>query len=180
MTDAPPMLTRFRELLHKNKLRRFKTTNLDRIPSGHFNAIRRIGVLFYAGDPKEIEPVLRFRDKLKARNIDVDLVGYYDTKEELEPQPFSYFNESALNFAMIPNSDIVRQFIQQPLDVLVNLDHQLHKPVAYVAAASQALFKAGPATGNHDHYDLMIDLGENYNTQDMIAEFRKTFRLING
>ena len=180
MTEAPPMLTRIRQLLHESQLRKFKTTNLDKVKSGHFNSIDHIGVLFYAGAEKEVDPVLQFRDKTKARGIDVDLVGYYDTKEEPGPQSFSYFNDASLNFAMIPGSDVVRQFIEQPLDVLINLDYRLHRPVTYIAAASRALFKVGPANGDHAHYDLMIDLGDNYNTRELIAEFRKTFRMING
>ena len=63
--------------------------------------------------------------------------------------------------------------------MLVNLDYRQLKPITYIAAASKALFKVCPANGNQAHYDLMVDLGDNYSTKEMIAEFRKTFRMIN-
>jgi hypothetical protein len=66
-----------------------------------------------------------------------------------------------------------------PFDVLINLDTEMYRPVSYIAAASQALFKIGPAEGNHDHYDLMIAThGKDVN--EYIEQIRSVFNKIEG
>lgn len=173
------MLTGLKQILYNRKLKRYKTTNLHKIPSDHFDNISSVGILFDAILEKDQKSVLRFQEKLKKSGKDVHVLGYFDQKEEPGPQSFSYFNAEAVGFAMTPSSDVAKQFTENPFDVFINLDFQLHAPTNYISAASRALFKIGPACGNSNHYDLMIDLGEDYKVNEFISEMQRVFNLIN-
>ena len=173
------MLTRIKQFLYHLKLKRFQTTNLHMLPDDHFQNIETIGVVFDATPKKDHKSVLKFQNKLKSEGRDVQVLGFFNQKEEPGPQPFSYFNIEGVGFSMTPSSDVAKQFIERPFDVLINLDYNGNATINYISAASRALFKIGAATGNPNHYDLMIDLGENYRISHLIKEIRSTFNLIN-
>ncbi|RLD20953.1 MAG: hypothetical protein DRI69_05215 [Bacteroidetes bacterium] len=173
------MLTRLKQILYNFKLRRYRTTNLHLLPDKHFQNIKSIGIVFDATSEKNHKSILNFQNKLKDEGRDVQLLGFFNQKEEPGPQTFSYFYIDGVGFAMTPTSDVAKQFIEHPFDVLINLDYDCNTTINYICAASRALFKIGPATGNPDHYDLMIDLGEHYKMGPFIKEIRSTFNLIN-
>ena len=173
------MLTRIKQILYDLKLKRFRTTNLHLLPDDHFQNIESIGIVFDATPEKDHKFVLKFQNNLKAEGRDVHVLGFFNQKEEPGPQSFSYFNMEGVGFSMTPSSDIAKQFIEHPFDVLINLDYNSNATINYISAASRALFKIGPATGNPNHYDLMIDLGRNYKISHLIKEIRRTFNLIN-
>ncbi len=173
------MLTRLKQILYDQKLKRYRTTNLHLLPDNHFQNIRQVGVLFDATSEKDHKSVLRFRTQLKDKGLDVHLLGFFNQKEEPGPRDFSYFNIEGVGFAMTPSSDVAKQFIERAFDVLINLDYNGNVTLNFISAASRALFKIGPATGNPKHYDLMIDLGENYQMKQLITEIQRNFNLIN-
>lgn len=173
------MIKQLQQALYKNKLRRFNSTNLDKVGKGHFQNIRNVGILFNADDKADQSLVKNFCSSLKKSNIEADVLGFFNSKEEREPLSFNYFDLNGVGFSLTPTSDTALQFMQRPFDVLINLDYRNHPPLIYVAASSNALFKVGPATGNSDHYDLMIDLGDKYTTASLLKNIRKTIKLIN-
>ncbi len=171
------MLTPLRQFLYKNKMKEFRSTNLDAMPEDHFANIRNVGLLFEATDEAK-EAVKLFTKKLKARQKEVEALGFFNTKEEVYPQLFNFFTMAGVGFDMTPTSDIAIQFTQRPFDVLINLVYKAYPPVNYIVAASKAHFKIGPATGDPAHHDLMIDLGNDYTTARLITEIRKTFKIM--
>ena len=173
------MLTRLKQILYNIKLKRYRTTNLHMLPDDHFQNIKSIGVVFDATPVNDHKSVLRFQNNLRESGMNVEVLGYFNTKEEPGPHAFSYFNNEGVGFALTPTSDVAKQFIEHPFDVLINLDHNCNTTINYINAASRAFFKIGPATGNQNHYDLMIDLGENYQMSHLIKEIRRNMNLIN-
>jgi len=173
------MLAQLKQILYNRKLKRYRTTNLHLLPDDHFQNIESVGVLFDATPENDHKSVLRLQKRLKADGKDVHVLGFFNHKEEPGPRAFSYFNIEGVGFALTPSSDVAKQFIEHPFDVLINLDYNCNTTINYIGAASRALFKIGPATGNPDHYDLMIDLGENYKVSSLIKEIRHNFNLIN-
>lgn len=172
------MLTRIKQILYNIKLKRYRSTNLHLLPDDHFQNINSIGLVFDATPEKDHKSVIKFQKRLKAEGRDVQLLGFFNQKEEPGPQPFSYFNTEGVGFALTPKSDIAKQFIEHPFDVLINLDYNCNTTINYICAASRALFKIGPASGNPNHFDLMIDLGKDYQMHHFIREIRSTFKLI--
>jgi hypothetical protein len=160
-------------------MRRYRSTNLHMLPDDHFENIHTIGILFDATPQEDHKSILKFKKRLISNGKDVDILGFFNHKEEIGAQSFSYFNTEGVGFSMTPKSDVAKQFIEHPFDILINLDFKGNMTINYISAASRALFKIGPATGNYDHYDLMIDLGEDYQVARLIREIRHNFNLIN-
>jgi hypothetical protein len=173
------MLTRIKQILYDHKLKRYRTTNLHMLPDNHFQNIETIGIVFDATPEKDHKSVLKFQNKLRSEGMDVHILGFFNHSENPGPRPFSYFNIEGVGFSMTPSSDVAKQFIEHPYDVLINLDYNCNTTINYISAASRALFKIGPATGNPDHFDVMIDLGEKYRINQLISEIQRTFNIIN-
>lgn len=173
------MIDRLRKYLYRRALGRYKATNLHEIEQNHFRNIRSVGIVFNVSEMNDQKPLRQFQSDLINRNKQVELLGFFDVKEQPEAQDFGYFTLQHLNFAGIPRSDITDQFIARRFDVLINMDYTAHPALSYVCAASKALFKIGPATGKTEHYDLIIDMAGRFDLAAYIKQIRQTFNLIN-
>jgi len=160
-------------------MKRYRATNLHLLPDNHFQNISTVGILFDATYENDHKSIVKFKNSLQADGMEVHTLGFFNNKEEPGPQPFNYFNLEGVGFSMTPKSDVAKQFIGHPFDVLINLDYKGNSTINYVSAASRALFKIGPATGNPNHFDLMIDLGDSYQIGKLIREITRNFNLIN-
>jgi hypothetical protein len=174
-----PLLSNFRKFLYQRAVRKYKSTNLEQVPDRHFVNIKSVGIVFDANEAKDREAVMAYVERLQNSGMEVWPFGFFDTKIVGVTFPFDFIDVTHLSFAQLPKGDRIREFIQAPFDVLINLDNLLYPPINYICAASQALFKIGPAHGNPDHYDLMIETHEK-SLNKYIEEIRKTFKKISG
>lgn len=165
--------------MHDRAMAKFRTTNLNKVPDNHFSEIKSVGIAFLASDAKDREEVLKYADYLKKTGFDVETFGFFNSKIKDITFPFKFIDLTNLSFAYLPLGEQVIEFINKPFDVLINLDTASHKPLNYIAAASKALFKIGPAHGNHAHYDLMIEMHE-HDLARYIQDIRTTFNKIQG
>lgn len=173
------MLNRLKDFLHAQKLKKYSNTNLGSIPANQFANISSIGLLFNAENDRDTDQVAKYSRMLKKGGKDVSVLGYFENIKDPGPQKFSYFTATSLNIARVSTSDVAKQFAAANFDVLISFDYHNLSAVTYVAAASQAYFKIGPANGNAQHFDLMIDLDGNYRIDHMISEIHRTFNLLN-
>lgn len=174
-----PIVDKLRDYLHTRALRKFKATHLSQAPHNHFGQIRKIGILFDANEAGDREAVIEYADRLRKTGINVWIFGYFDAKIEQVTFPFDFFDKTHLSFAHLPKGEKVQQFINTRFDVLINLDVEQYPALNYIAAASQALFKIGPATADPLHYDLMIGSGSD-NLRQYIDQIRSVFNKISG
>ena len=172
-----PFLTRLRRFIYERALGRYTTTNVHQIGEKHFAEISSVGIVFDANEAADREAVLKYVDRLRNSGIEVWPFGFFHTRIMDVTFPFDFIDNTNLSFARLPKGERVREFIQTPFDVLINLDTVLYPPINYICAASRALFKIGPANGDPAHYDLMIDTHEN-TLERYIEEIRKTFKKI--
>ncbi len=186
MPDVPlqsiapmPLILNLKKFLHNRAIGKFRSTNLNRLPENHFSTIRSVGVLFEATDAKDREVVLDYSSNLRKSGIEVWPFGFFDSKIKDITFPFDFIDLKSITFAFLPEGERIAKFIATPFDVLINLDTSSHMPMNYIAAASRALFKIGPAHGNHAHYDLMIEMHER-DIAGYIQEIRTTFNKIQG
>jgi hypothetical protein len=179
MMQEMPLTTKLRNYLHERALRKYRGTNIDHAPVDLFNQIKSVGILFDANDARDRDAVLEFTAQLKAEGIDAWPFGFFNSKIEGLTFNFDYIDLNQLSFAYLPKGERIRKFIATEFDLLVNLDTAQYAPVNFIAAASKALFKIGPARGNPAHYDLMIDTAEK-DLRKYIIEIRTTFNKISG
>jgi hypothetical protein len=171
--------TRLKKFLFNRRIGKYHQTNLSRVPENHFSAINSVGIIFDATDSKVSSIVLAFVDQLRKKEFEVWPFGFFNSRNPGTPVTFDFIDLKQLSFAWIPEGERIQKFIDTPFDVLINLDTSAHRPLNYIAAASKALFKIGPAHGNHAHYDLMVEM-HGSDLERYIQEIRTTFNKIQG
>jgi hypothetical protein len=173
------LLSNLRKFIYDRALRKYRSTNLQKVSDHHFSNIKSVGIVFDANEAQDREAVMAYVQRLQNSGMDVWPFGFFHTKIDGVTFPFDFIDITELSFAKLPKGERIREFIQMPFDVLINLDTRLYPPINYICAASQALFKIGPAHGNPEHYDLMIETHEQH-LNKYIEDIRKTFKKISG
>lgn len=129
-----------------------------------------IGILFDATDLGMREAVFQYADQLSKNNKRVKLLGFFDSKVDDLNFTFRYFNRKHLDWVGRPHGENVQEFIQQPFDMMINLDTKPKPQAEYVSAQSHAHLRIGPVTENTFCYELMIDISGSQNLQTFIQQ----------
>ncbi len=128
----------------------------------NFNEIKTVGILFDATNPEDFEIVKRYVVYLREYKKKVKAIGFFSTKE-IPPLTYSkleydFFSIKELNWMYIPSSIIIKNFIDEELDLLIDLNVHDHFPLKYISALSKAAFKVGKYDEKDiDIHDMMID-----------------------
>lgn len=142
-----------------------------------------VGILYNATQREDSEVVKNLVIDLKQRKKDVLALGYVNLKEMgdiFKPHiSYAYFDNRKLNKSFIPRSSDVKNFIEKPFSLLIDLNLNNDFPLEYIASLSKATFKVG-ATGAYrdEDFDLTINVGENNNTKYLIAQINHYLGLI--
>jgi len=129
-----------------------------------------IGILFDATDLNKRQTVLQYSQRLKAQGRKVKLLGYFHVDQNDPNFTFRYFNRKQLDWALRPATPEVKAFIEEPFDLLLNIDPATRVHSEYIALLSRAALKVGPYTKNTDCYDLMIDPADSGNVKAFIQQ----------
>lgn len=121
---------------------------------------KTIGLLFDATNVDQRDKVLSYAKQLKRKGKKVQLLGFFNNKQEGGSFTFEYFNKKAIDWALRPTGKAVQAFIKEPFDLLITLDVRSRKYTEYIAALSHAHLRVGPYTPNTFCYDLMLDTGK--------------------
>ena len=151
-----------KQLANKSKSKTSKKINLE--------SAKRIGILFDATDLKTRKTILDYVETLKNRRKVVKLLGYFDNKLKDNNFTFRHYNKKNINWALLPKGDQVDDFINQPYDVMINLNTKSTKDGEYITALTNAPLKVGPVTENTACYDLMLDSGKNIEINQFIKQ----------
>ncbi len=132
----------------------------------NFNTARKIGVLFNATHQETYLKAKSFIASLRSRGIKVyglgmvknqEAIGYFPYQEDI-----NFFAISKLNFIFHPVNSDAEAFINQPMDILIDLTQNDQLPLQYVSGLSIAHFKIGAnSSGNSPYYDFVLNIGEN-------------------
>jgi hypothetical protein len=146
-----------------------------------FGEAKKIGLLYDATDPNNFEIVKAYVKNVRNQQKDILALGYVD-KKVLPQNQFAqfgidFFTRKHLNWQMIPNTTIVRNFINEKFDILINLNNNKCFPLRYIVAVSQARFRVGRFDKkNIMCYDLMIHTKNETGIKDFIEEVENYLR----
>lgn len=167
---------RFNLAKEKKKLNR-KTVSCN------LETAKTVGILYNATQKEDCDVVKNLVIDLKQQNKEVLALGYVNLKEMgdiFKPHiSYAYFDNRKLNKSFIPRSTDVKNFIEKPYHLLIDLNLNNDFPLEYIASLSNASFKVG-ATGAYrdDDFDLTINIGENQNTKYLVAQIKHYLALI--
>ncbi len=128
----------------------------------NFDKIKTVGIVFDATSTEDYEIVKRYVVYLREHLKKVKVVGFFSsnkipalTYSKLE---YDFFSTKELNWMGTPNSVVIRNFINEEYDLLIDLNIHDHFALKYISALSKAAFKVGKFNENdRDIHDMMID-----------------------
>ena len=143
-------------LIKKKSTRAMRFCNIDEAKS--------LGILCVIKNKEDYESVLKIIEiiKLDISISKIKILAFYPFKDE----PFflksrlglDFFTFKDLNYYAFPNSNIVRNFINQSFDILIDLTANRVIPLTLVLYFSKSPFKIGEKSeANKKFYDLMIE-----------------------
>lgn len=143
-------------LKHKsgNRRRNVKAVSLKRA--------RTVGIVFDAGNSDNLKLVKNFIKDFPASGAQFTILGYLpDAKKEhnyISDKTWQFFSQKECNFFMEPKLEILSEFTNRKLDLLLVLDTHYHFPVKWLTRMSMASFKAGISNVYDEEFDFMIEM----------------------
>ncbi len=128
----------------------------------NFNEVKTVGILFDATNSEDFEIVKRYVVYLREYKKKVKAIGFFSTKQipalTYSKLEYDFFSTKELNWMGKPSSVIIRNFIDEEYDLLIDLNVEDHFPLRYISALSKAVFKVGKyGEKDVEIYDMMID-----------------------
>ncbi|MCX7986443.1 MAG: hypothetical protein N2662_05850 [Bacteroidales bacterium] len=150
-----------------------------------FHSAQLIGVLFKTNDSNEFQLVKNFLHYLRELDNKVIALSYIDSKKipdyYLLVKGFNFFSRKSINFFYLPQNPIVNDFIEQPLDMLIDLTIDESFPIKYISVLSKAKFKIGMRQKRMEkYYDLMIDIEKDKSIANLIEGIKYYIPLFAG
>jgi hypothetical protein len=145
---------------------------------------KTVGMIFEAGNPEDFELIKKYVLYLREMKKKVKVIGYYNSKEipslAYSKLEYDFFSWKELNWYNKPDNDFIRYFIEEPYDVLIDLNINNHFPLKYIAAMSNAKFKVGKySDGNKAIYDLLIHAEEGKSFKYFLRQIDTYLQMIN-
>jgi len=112
-----------------------------------FKKARNIGVLFLLEDEQKFKQLDSLVKKLAVDGKDVRMLGVFNEKVLpnffLQKLKIDIFTKKDINFLGFPKSDVVKEFIEKPFDLLLDFTEDEILTMDYILGMSRAGFKAG-------------------------------------
>lgn len=131
---------------------------------------KQIGILFNATAVDDRSRILKYASQLRDQGKQVSLLGFLEDQTELEQLAFPAYNKKGLDWAGRPKAESIKAFMQQPFDLLMNIDLSPGAHEGFITALSRAKLRVGPSTEHTECYDLMIDPGKSASLSKFIQQ----------
>lgn len=131
----------------------------------NFNEAKSIGILFDATVSEDFELVKKYIKFLKDHKKRVRSFGFYNAKEiptmQYSKLEYDFFTRKQVNWHFKPTDPLIKNFVEEEFDILINFTVHQCLPLVYIAALSKAKFKIGKHFSNYEmYYDLLLNVEE--------------------
>jgi hypothetical protein len=141
---------------------------------------KRIAILFDGTKVEDIELVKSFVAKFAKGKEMVTVLGYVNSNhksfDHISVLHFDYFSNGQLNWYGKPKGMIIRNFLREEYDILVDLSLKEYYSLTYLAVASPARYKVGRFRKDISIFDLKIEIKKDRSLEALLKEV--THRLI--
>jgi len=158
-----------------------------RVYYSNIKDIRNIGIVWDANRSEDFASLSEFHQKMHERNIDVNIIGYYEG-EELPARItaimyLSCIKRKELNFFYQPVSNDTDKFIKTIFDVLIDINFEGRFPLYYISSLSAASFKVGLYDSDEKNisvFDLMMELKKPVHVENYLDQVIHYLEMINS
>ena len=141
---------------------------------------KRIAILFEGTKVRDIGLVKRFVAKFAKGKELVTVLGYVNSNrksfDHISVLHFDFFSNGQLNWYGKPKGMVIRNFLTEEYDILIDLSLKAYYPLTYLAASSSARYKVGRFRKDISIFDLKIDNKKDRSLKALVKEV--THRLI--
>lgn len=122
---------------------------------------KTIGICFPFTDKEDFELLKKYVIYLRELKKKVKAIGYYTGKEEPAVQyskvDYDFFSKTSHNWYGKPTDHIVKNFVEEEFDILLDINPNKDSVLTYVAAMSHAKFKVGRFEEDDYIHDLLFE-----------------------
>jgi hypothetical protein len=126
----------------------------------NFSQVKSIGVVWDASRPVEFASLTKFHQNMHELKIGVKIIGYYPGKNLPDKYTairyLTCIRKDEINTFYCPVSSETKKFINNPFDILIDINFEKLFPLKYVATLSNARFKIG--LFDHETADTPFDM----------------------
>lgn len=151
-----------------------------------FSNVKHIGIVWDGSLVDDFSKLSDFSQKMNVRNIKIDILAYFPGKEMPviinDVIYLKCFKRSDVNYFFIPTKNEVAQFINNPFDILIDLNFKKLFTLHYVSSLSVAKFKVG-LLGDDDKnspFDLMMEMEKNPDISSFLKQVIYYLEMINS
>lgn len=153
-----------------------KKNNVRERKFHNFQSARSAGILFNASDNNIYAEAKALLAYFKQKQIKTEGMGFAD-KQQIDSfyktyTGFNFFCQKDFNFFGKPKSQILKDFIEQPFDILIDLSFSDEISYHTICSMSLASFKAGPMGSRKEEYDFIIELKEEDGPAELIRQLK--------
>ena len=167
-------------------LRRKATKNRRRMVYKNFKLVKSIGIVWDASNEQEFQALAKFHQQMQERNIDTQIIGYYDGKNLPDRYTairyLSCIRKHEINLFYIPKSDDAQVFINKKFDVLIDINFDKLFILRYITLISNALLKAGlsESENNSAPFDLMMEIKKPVSIDNYLKQIVQYLEMMNS
>jgi uncharacterized protein YueI len=148
------------KFLLSNKVARSKR----KVQYSTFSDVRKIGIVWDASKTVEFPELSRFHQRMLDNKIDVTIFGYFPGKSLPDQYTairyLTCLKSDEINRVYHPASSEAKAFINNPFDILIDINFDKQFPLSYITALSRARLKVGLFQNEKSEspFDLMMSI----------------------
>lgn len=170
------------EAILTNKLARTKR----KVFYSNIGLVQKIGIVWDASRSDEFACLSRFHQKMRERNIEVKILGYFPEKDLPDQYTairyLTCIKLQEINFFYFPIDPESNSFISNRFDILIDVNFKKIFPLRYISSLSNAAFKVGlfePETA-YTPFDLMMELKNPVDVDNYLSQVVQYLEIINA
>ena len=150
--------------------------NARQVVYNNFASSSSIGLIFDAEDKKNLDLAKEFMNYIEERGIKVfglvfvsrsEMIGYFPYRKGVD-----YFGLDKLGWYGKPLDEGVKEFIERPFDILIDISLTEIYPVEYTFALSKAKFKICNNSSKERFADFVLKLKKPYKLELFIEQIK--------
>jgi hypothetical protein len=150
----------------------------------NFKNVRNIGIVWDASKTGEFASLSRFHQKMQDIKIDVTVFGYFPGKNL--PDQYTAIRylrcirKNEINNFYHPHSSETSSFVNNPFDILIDVNFDKLFPLSCVTAISKAKFKVGLFSSETSEapFDMMMDIKNPVDIDSYLAKVVQYLEMI--
>jgi hypothetical protein len=156
----------------RNKMDRTKR----KIHYSNISQVKNIGIVWDASMTNDFSHLSKFYQRMHEENTEVKILGYYPgnnlPNQYTAIRYLSIIKREELNLFYHPVSQEANKFINNPFDVLIDLNFANILPLQYISSLSTAGLKVGlfESEDGKTNFDLMMELKKPVNVEDYLNQ----------